>query len=337
MHLELVVPALLPAQEPAGNPVPIRLPALELLLARGRRIDGRAASLETWLCRAFGLGEPPAVPAGALTALAHGVDPGTLPWLRADPVHLRADRDRVLLMPGQGLSVTATEAEGLAAALTPLLAGKFVLHAVNPGQWCLQIPGPAEIGATAPIDLAGADIDPHLPPKQWHLLLTEIQMALYEHPVNTAREQRGDPVINSLWLWGAGSAPATATTAWHSLSATDAVAAGLARSAAMRHREPGGGADEWLARAPEEGRHLMVLDGLRGVHALGGPEALARQQQDMEKSWFAPLLAALKSRRIGMLTIHAPEAGASFETVRGDLGRFWRRPRSLSTYKRAAA
>ena len=253
MHLELVVPALLPAQEPAANPVPMRVPALETLLARARRTDGQSATLETWLCRAFGLGDPPSVPAGALTALAYGLEPGTNSWLRADPVHLRADRDRVLLMPGQGLSVTATEAQGLAAALTPLLDGKFVLHAVNPGQWCLQIPGlaQAEIGATAPIDLAGADIDPHLPPKQWHLLLTEIQMALYEHPVNTAREQRGDPVINSLWLWGTGSAPATAKAAWHSVSATDAVAAGLARSAALRHREPGGGADEWLARAPE--------------------------------------------------------------------------------------
>jgi len=330
MHLELVVPALFPAQDLPPAP----MPALELLLARGRRTDGLTATLETWLCRAFGLGEPPSVPAGALTALAHGVDPGTQPWMRADPVHLRADRDRVLLMPGQGLSVTAAEAQGLAAALTPLLAGKFVLHVVSPGQWCLQMQGreQVEISPQAPIDLAGADIDPHLPPKQWHLLLTEIQMALYEHPVNTAREQRGDPVINSLWLWGAGIVPATAPATWHSVSATDAVAAGLARSAGMRHREPGGGADEWLARAPEEGRHLMVLDGLRGVHALGGPEALARQQQDLEKNWFAPLLAALKSRRVGMLTIHAPEAGASFEALRGDLNRFWRRPRPLSTY-----
>jgi hypothetical protein len=333
MHLELAVPALFAAQGlPAAS-----MPALELLLARGRRTDGRAASLESWLCRAFGLGEPPRVPAGALTALAHGVDTGEQPWMRADPVHLRADRDRVLLMPGQGLSVTPDEAQSLAAALTPLLAGKFVLHPVSPLQWCLQMQQQQESSTAAPIDLAGADIDPYLPPKHWHLLLTEIQMTLYDHPVNTAREQRGEPVINSLWLWGAGAAPAKAQAPWHSISATDAVAKGLARSAGMRHREPGGGAHEWLARAPEDGRHLMVLDGLRGLHALGGPEALARQQQELEKNWFAPLLAALKSRRIGMLTVHAPEAGAAFETVRGDLNRFWRRPRPLSTYERATA
>jgi hypothetical protein len=54
--------------------------------------------------------------------------------------------------------------------------------------------------------------------------------------------------------------------------------------------------------------------------------------QELESNWFAPLLAALKSRRIGMLTVRVPETGASFETVRGDLNRFWRRPRRLASY-----
>jgi hypothetical protein len=312
-------------------------------LARGRRSHGQAGNLESWLCHAFGLegASPerpdvsPYVPAGALTALAYGVDPGEHSWLRADPVHLRADRDRVLLMPSHALSITSAEAEGLAAALTPLLAAKFMLHAVRPDQWCLrnEAEEPFQVSARPPIDLAGADIDPHLPPKLWHLLLTEIQMALYAHPVNTAREQRGEPVINGLWLWGAGKAPAAANGPWASIAATDAVAVGLARSAGMRHRAPGSGAGEWLDRAPEDGRHLLILDGLRGPHALGDLEACARRMQDLESNWFAPLLAALKSRRIGMLTIRVPETGASFETVRGDLNRFWRRPRPLTTYR----
>jgi hypothetical protein len=35
-----------------------------------------------------------------------------------------------------------------------------------------------------------------------------------------------------------------------------------------------------------------------------------------------------------MVTLHVPEgrAAASFETVRADLRRFWRRPRSLERY-----
>ena len=45
MHLELVVPALFPAMEIP----PTRMPALELLLARGRPNRGQSGNLETWL------------------------------------------------------------------------------------------------------------------------------------------------------------------------------------------------------------------------------------------------------------------------------------------------
>ena len=339
MHLELVVPALLPAQDLA----PASMPGLEMLLARGRRTNSRAASLETWLCRGFGLcdraAENPAVPAGALTAHAHGLDPGARSWLRADPVHLRPDRDRVLLMPSQAFAVTAAEAQGLTAAMTPLLAGKFVLHAVTPEQWCLRIEGEeqGQSSTSPPADLAGADIDPHLPPKQWHPLLTELQMALYGHPVNTARERRGAPVINSVWLWGTGKLPATASGPWQSVSAGDPVALGLARLAGMRHRATGSGAMEWLGRTREDGRHLVIFDELRGARASGDAGEFARRLQELETAWFAPLLAALKTGRIGMLTIHAPEAAATFEAVRGDLRRFWRRPRPLAHYAEASA
>jgi len=38
-----------------------------------------------------------------------------------------------------------------------------------------------------------------------------------------------------------------------------------------------------------------------------------------------------------MLTVQVPDAGVSFETVRGDLRRFWRRPRPLADYVKVAA
>jgi len=46
-----------------------------------------------------------------------------------------------------------------------------------------------------------------------------------------------------------------------------------------------------------------------------------------------PGVAALRAGRIGMVTVHVPDGlGASFETIRGDLRRFWRRPRALERY-----
>jgi len=72
-----------------------------------------------------------------------------------------------------------------------------------------------------------------------------------------------------------------------------------------------------------------LLDALRAPSALGDRDAMAQGLRALEERWMAPLLAALRAERIGMVTVHAPEAGLSFETIRGDLRRFWRRPRPL--------
>lgn len=331
MHVELVVPALLHSTAAA--------PALELLLARGRRADVPAASLEDWLGHAFGLGEDP-LPAGALSALASGLEPGAGHWLRADPVHLRPDRDRVLLIPSVGFAIAAGEAQSLCDALTAHFADQFSLHAFAPDRWGLCARSAIELHARAPVEIAGHDIDAELPHKRWHAQLNEIQMALYQHAVNTAREARGDPVVNGVWLWGAGALPDAAAVSkaglWQSVSAADPVTLGLATLAGLRHRAPGAGAASWLERAPEDGRHLVQLDALRGARALGDTDALEARTLELEAQWFAPLLAALRAGRIGMLTVQVPDAGASFEIVRGDLRRFWRRARPLAGHLRPA-
>jgi hypothetical protein len=72
-----------------------------------------------------------------------------------------------------------------------------------------------------------------------------------------------------------------------------------------------------------------VLDVLRAPLALGDEAVFASRLEDLEAKWFAPLLAALRAGRIGMLTLRAPDAGASVETIRGDLRRFWKRAKPL--------
>ena len=330
MHVELVVPGLFQARASV-----VSTPALELLLARGRRSATPAAAPGDWYADAFGLEATP-LPAGALSALACGLEPGGAYWMRADPVHLRADRDRVLLIPSQGFALAAEEAGSLAAALNAHFTEDFSLHAVRADTWCLQTGREMPVSTRAPVEIAGRSVDEELPDKRWHPLLNEIQMAMYQHPVNTAREARGDPVVNGIWLWGAGRLPPAESLrnpgAWQSVSAEDPVALGLARLAGLRHREPGPGAAQWLERAPESGRHLVVLDGLRGARALGDTEALEQRLQSLEERWFAPLLEALRSGRIAMLTTCVPDAAASFETTRTDLRRFWRRPKPLAAY-----
>ena len=320
MHCELVVPGLFAAA--AGS----RLPALELLLARGRARSGERQPLEGWLREAFGLDEP--LPAGALTAPA----PGDAFWARADPAHLRLMRDRLILVPAQAFSIAAHEA----AALCEALSRHFSAHAfepVQPARWCVRLPCEAKLSAENPLDLAGREVGLVMAPESVQLV-NEAQMLLHAHPVNDAREARGEPTVNSLWLWGAGRAPRVPRAPWQSVSADDPLVLGLARAAGCRWAALAESGQAWLGRVPQEGRHLAVLDALRAPLALSQQAECRATLDALEADWFVPLLAALRAGRVGMVTLHVPEGGAraSCETIRGDLRRFWRRPRALEHY-----
>lgn len=335
MHLELALAGL---GQPAPGDAPLpALPALELLCARARRSQGEARATDAWLGERFGL-EPDALAAGALTAHGAGVPAEGL-WVRADPVHLRLLRDRMALLPAPAFAPEAREAEALCAALNTHFAGRLELVPVRPEAWCARVHGIAAPEGRAPLELSGADVDRNLPggadAARWHALLNEAQMLLHDHFVNEAREARGAPAINSIWPWGAGVLPQRGHAPWTSLAADDPLAAGLARLAGIPLAATPTDARACLAGAGEAGRHLVLLDALRAPLALG--DALARDAAlgALEASWGVPLLEALRAGRVGMLTLHLPEAGLSFEVTGGDLRRFWRRARPLSAWMTA--
>ena len=310
MHAELVVPGLLAAAQGA------RLPSAELLLARGRASRAERVSVERWLQQAFGLEGD--LPAGALTALSRGEAAGGF-LARADPVHLQLMREHIVTVPGAALSVSREEAAALAAAINAHFAGRLEVRVADPVRWWARLAEPLELAREPALEHAGRALRPGATSAE--TLNTEIQMLLHAHPVNEAREARGEPPLNGLWLWGGGAAPKDVQSPWQSVSADDPVALGLAQAAKTRGRTMPASADAWLERLPEDGRQLLLLDGL--------PPAVA-----LEQAWFAPLLAALRGGRIGMLTVHVPDSGVSFETIRADLRRFWRRPRPLGEHGR---
>ncbi|HEX6265852.1 MAG TPA: hypothetical protein VFZ81_03030 [Burkholderiales bacterium] len=330
MHCELAVPGLFAGATEA------RAPALELLLARGRATAAESRPLEAWLQHAFGLDARP-LAAGALTLLAADVDPGSACWVRADPVHLRLARDRLIVVPEAAFAVSGEQADALVEALNRHFAGVLELRVVDPRHWCARLEEDLALDAPNALECAGRDVDLTAriggeAGRRWSRLLNEAQMLLHAHPVNQAREARGEPAINSLWLWGAGRAPQQPKSRWQSVSAADPVPLGLAKAAGAQPRALPPSAEEWLARTPQDGRHLVVLDALRAPLALGQGAEYRECLDALEKLWFAPLLAALRAGRAGMLSVHVPDAAASFETARGDLRRFWRRPRSLERY-----
>ena len=66
-----------------------------------------------------------------------------------------------------------------------------------------------KLEVTPPHDLIGKEISPFLPQMDEPVLtlMKESQRLLKNHPVNHAREAKGLPPANSIWLWGQGRAP----------------------------------------------------------------------------------------------------------------------------------
>ena len=341
MHCELIVPALLPQDPHAAAALgEARLPGLEMLLARGRRTADESRPLEAWLMEAFG-GDPDAeIPAGALTLAGLGGESAGAVWMRADPSHLRLNRDQLILVPAVAFGLQAAESEALAEALNRHFAGQLVFYPLKADRWCVRLESldAGGLRTKTPAEVAGRDINRHLPAGEgsirWHQVLNEIQMVLHEHPVNEAREARGEPAVNSVWLWGAGQLPGGLGAPFQSVTADDPLASGFAQAAGLRHRPVPPDAGIWLERLPGEGRQLVVLDTLRLPLALSDYDTWGARIVELEARWFAPLVAALRAASVSMVTVLVPDGTElrAFESTRNDLRHFWRRPKPLASF-----
>ncbi len=188
----------------------LRLPALQTVLARGRRAPCPAAGVEAALCEALGIEHQQDWPVAPITLEADGGAAGDAYWLRVDPVHLRVMRDRIVLAPDQPV-LTADEARQLADSIGAHFGDTLHPLPLVPQRWYLPFAQPPALTTTARSLAAGRDIRPLLPQgedavriRAW---LNEVQMLLHDHPVNQAREARGIEPVNALWLWGGGVRP----------------------------------------------------------------------------------------------------------------------------------
>lgn len=340
MHCTLLIADLLLPRVSGSEPYQdLRLPMLETLLARGNVVQQPALERDAWLCRAFSVAKQHDWPIAALTLAADGVDPEHYYWLRADPVELRLERNR-LVMAGGVSDLDADESRDLVAALNKHFARDGItLLAPFPQRWYLRTDRAPGI-VTAPLALAANhDIDRHLPQGNaaldWHRVINEAQMVLHEHAVNEAREARGAATVNSVWLWGGGTSPVVGRPSYQTVWSNDVLTRSLAAAAGIARRPlPDHGA-AWLAAATAGGgNHLLVFDRLQDALRAGGIAAWREQLAMFERDWMTPLLPALRKGKISVLTLAATHSDNLLEATftPAQRWRFWRRARPLASY-----
>ena len=214
MHFTLIASDLIPPPTfIAAQDLP-PMPGLQSLLARGEVKKSAGRFLEEACLNELGLVFVASNPVAALTLLADGGTPEHDTWLRADPVHLHVSRDNVQLLDSHVLKPTQDEADAIVATLNKHLASDGLnIEARDAARWYMRVPE-AETPETTPLWRAnGANVFDHLPEDSgdgkgkinWRRLQNELQMLLHDHPVNNAREARGELAINGIWFWGAGA------------------------------------------------------------------------------------------------------------------------------------
>lgn len=337
-QLTVLVPALFwpdPAEErPYAG---LSLPALQRLLGRGsvRRIE--APSTEAWLAQRFGLPTDAELPGGALTLLAHALDPAGRGWMRADPVHLRPQGTELFLVRGADLDISPDEAAALAGALETLTRDHHAdFRVLAPGAWVVATGEHARL-RTTPVSAAhGRSIDPLLPrgedARHWMRLLSEMQMLLHAHPVNEARERTGRPTVNSLWFWGAGGLPDALARPFDAIASPDPVTRGLALRSGARTPAVSRWAD--LASLGADNA-LLDFRAAENAAARGDGEAWRGALADLDDAWLAPALRQLGAGRLARVSVVGLGARAGIEAGlgRGALRRFWRRPVPLGAVR----
>jgi hypothetical protein len=296
------------------------LPALDRLRALASR-EGVSSELDVdrLFFQLFLVPDDP-LPVAAVTRVLDSDDTSPGWWIRADPVYLHLDRNRLILFDQRILKLSQHDAVRLAAEVSAVGVPDWLskesqdnhqesFWVGHPARWYLRLPGPARIRTTKLNVIHGRDIRHSLPngeqSKQWHAWLNECQILLHNSPVNAEREARGDLPVNSLWFWGEGYTPSVASGLFDRVWSNHPLILGLARLEATPYNALPPDADHWIAQTDPVGRYLLVLEGLIETDESTTTSNIGAEALNwLETKWIIPLWKAMRSGIITHLVLY---------------------------------
>ncbi len=257
-----------------------------------------------------------ALPAAGLAALRFWGQTGERSdaWIAAaDPVHLEARLDHLCLHALQGNSVSPDELCALFEYLQKMLGDDNRFAFVSRG--CLGYlrgTGSIATAAVSPEVLDGCPPDEFMPAGNGShdQLLSELQMALHDHAVNLRRAAGGKLPVNSLWLWGGGTAPPLEARPIPALFADDPLFRGYWRSC-------GGAIESW------KGDFEQCLDVAPCSFVAVTPDDVEHSQPAAIERYLEDLRRILQRRQMRRLTLLFRD-GLQVEIQASDSLRFWR-------------
>ena len=204
----------------------LQLPHLQALLSQLQRQQVQQDPIPTPLhlpherLQAQALGwhpEATALPWAAWHLAQKGL-PSDRPQAWMTPCHWQIGMDQVVMADPEHLRLSDDESQQLLQAMQPFLREDGLqVSWHNALLWHVQGDLLADL-PTASLDrVIGQNVKHWMPEhpaaRPLQRLQSEMQMLLYNHPVNDARDARRQHTVNAFWLHGAGTLPATTPAA----------------------------------------------------------------------------------------------------------------------------
>jgi hypothetical protein len=300
------------------------------LLGRGKLSKKSSFLSNTWLNEKFGAQGVGEAELTRQLDLPEGPDGY---WLRADPVHLRPDRDRVMLFDASSIGLRDDEAQTLIASLNEQFGEDGLrFYKGTASRWYVRLDATQDIVTTPLALVCGQDMHPYLPHGadglKWHRIMNEIQMLMYTHPINDQRELAGQSTANSVWLWGEGAKPQRLRRPFDVVIADSATsqALGVLSGATVTSLADG------LGAGVASGNTLLWLDTLSAPMQYGDIHAWRDGLQAIDRDWFAPLLSQWRSGTWESIDFILPGADSAHcvRLEKTDRWKFWRRPMPIA-------
>lgn len=220
--MHLLIPFASALSEEAVRVLPsLALPNLTRLLRRlapTARDDADETTLspphERALAAAWGWhGADGALPFAARAAATDGIAVQSRAWGLVTPAHWHVGRNHISMADPDALGLAEAESRALFEALRELFESEgFEWRWAAPSRWYAAHPNLAHLPCASLDRVIGRNVDFWLDAgvrADRHAALirrlqSEVQLLLYPHPINEAREARGELAVNSFWLSGCG-------------------------------------------------------------------------------------------------------------------------------------
>jgi hypothetical protein len=312
------------------------LTALNSFLTKGEAKPVEHVSASYTLCELFGLSsENGDHPVAAISRLSDDNQHPEGLWLRADPVHVSADRDGLILIDNNRFVLNQRDALALAADINLLFEPYGITVEVPVStRWYLRVKENYNI-KTVPVDsIVGKDILPFMPTGDDRInviqLMNDIQMTLHNSDVNKRRQEEKQLPINSVWFWGYGELPKIIERHWSFVVSDEILAKGLSMVAATPFEEFPDSYNE-IKDKGKSYNGLIVLNSFQKFSYYHDLEGWLEALLSVESNWFEPLQTAIKKKNLDQLTIRTDINSITIN--KNSRYKVWKKKKNLISFK----